>query len=835
MADKQVIEITASQTMHIPSGLKLGVQGDNEVTRLYFSCPRYPSDDVDLYAFPAKYFTYVTPNGTVATPLLVQNEKTEGDALTFDVPVTGDMTKYAGSVGIALCFKNGALDWNVHNAEIECMSGYHVDNPIQQYPDLAQQIATLISQGGELLTKLQNVDSATQNLISNGNAVIASVDPIVEKAAASAEQADAAVAEIKDEREACIEATNNATAATEAAETATTKATAAAENANTAADAANAAAESADTAADAANKAVNSIDAKVTMSTAQATADTKTDVETLKTQLSTLVAATGETDGNSELQDIRAGADGVSYKTAGEAVRTQLNAKIAKTDAMSWEQWFDLHRTGWHGGVTYATGSSSPIGTKTGDNAELVVIPSTRTEANRDDYDGNLMWSGISVNGYIDSDGDPHITAIEGSPEYKTDGSNGDCYRAFLTGFYNAKLYCEAEGSWDWRDTPADGYIPHPKAIRPDGSYRSFYFIARYPMSIDSSGLPASVSGAKVRIRDVSHNSLVTTCRKKGEQYCGLTTSDVFWFQSTFEMKYGTKAMRTVFKGATEYSVQAAATVEETGVKRVIVSKSDAAKFLVGSYVMVGYGTASSGAISLDRQNANTYKYGDSMKILSVEEYDSSNSAITVDVENEFDTTSVVLTDTLTSPVYITSATWKTGACDDILGNDGSPFNALSGKEVFSLSGVEIGHGAYEILADIKVQFTSTSGVITGAAYIVDDAAKITSGDGATTGYTKLDITIPQFNWAYGSGYTADPAYPFFKVQTEGKGSSSTYYGNATYSNTNAGWREWQWFGRLDLWSFAGLRYAALNGWLGSAWWYIASRLSSLRRGVNPA
>lgn len=234
MADKQVIKITSSQVMHIPSGLKLGVQGDNEVTRLYFSCPRYPSDNVDLYDFTTKYFTYITPNGTIATPLLCQNEEADGDTLTFDVPVTGNMTKYSGNVGIALCFKNGALDWNVHNAEIECLSGYHVDNPIQQYPDLAQQIATFIAQGGELLTKMQNASSDMQDIVSNGNAVIASVDATVEKAAASAEKADAAVTAIKAERTACITATKNANTATSNANEATTRANTATSNADAA-------------------------------------------------------------------------------------------------------------------------------------------------------------------------------------------------------------------------------------------------------------------------------------------------------------------------------------------------------------------------------------------------------------------------------------------------------------------------------------------------------------------------------------------------------------------------------------------------------------------------
>ena len=340
MADKQVIEITSSQTMNIPSGLKLGVQGDNEVTRLYFSCPRYPSDSVDLYAFATKYFAYVTPNGNIATPILVQNEKVDGDTLMFDVPVTGDMTKCAGNVGIALCFKNGSLDWNVHNAEIECLSGYHIDNPIQQYPDLAQQIAALVSQGGELMVRLQNMDSGIQDIVSNGNAVIASVDATVQKAADSAEKADAAVEEMQAERTACTEATSAAKTAASEAEDATVKASAAAATASESAT-------KADEAAEKANAAAETIDSKISEETTRAKAAEKEnadaiDAETARAEkaekanadnIATLTSDLQTADGNiSSLQSaVSANESAISEeatraKAAESALSTSVNA-----------------------------------------------------------------------------------------------------------------------------------------------------------------------------------------------------------------------------------------------------------------------------------------------------------------------------------------------------------------------------------------------------------------------------------------------------------------------------------------------------------------------------
>ena len=125
----------------------------------------------------------------------------------------------------------------------------------------------------------------------------------------------------------------------------------------------------------------------------------------------------------------------------GDLVRgiTTLNDKKAdKEDAITWSQWFDLHRTGWHGGVTFPqfASSQSPLGTKTGDNADVVVQTSTATTKGRNDFADkpvtDLMFNGLEVNGYIDEDGEPHITAVKGSPEFSRDGSNGDVYMAFF-------------------------------------------------------------------------------------------------------------------------------------------------------------------------------------------------------------------------------------------------------------------------------------------------------------------------------------------------------------------------------------------------------------------
>lgn len=80
-------------------------------------------------------------------------------------------------------------------------------------------------------------------------------------------------------------------------------------------------------------------------------------------------------------------------------LQEQLESKADKDDAMSWSDWFDMHRTGWRGGVKYPqfSASQSVLGTKTGDNAELVAETSTNTTKGRNDYADKPVSSQRSI------------------------------------------------------------------------------------------------------------------------------------------------------------------------------------------------------------------------------------------------------------------------------------------------------------------------------------------------------------------------------------------------------------------------------------------------------
>lgn len=454
----------------------------------------------------------------------------------------------------------------------------------------------------------------------------------------------------------------------------------------------------------------------------------------------------------------------------------------------------------------YSTTSSTQCA-KMDANAGLVVEPSTNEVQGRDDYVGRNAFSCYRCNGFVDADGVPHVTAIEGDTRFRKDGSNGDVWVLAPTLFWR---FTEDEQYHylSISDGPSFGYDTVPGGLLPNGNRRPFMLYAAYAGG-NIGGKLVSASGLPLWNRTYSHNashgSMVTG---KGAGYSGKTLGDDWYVKAMFLLKYAEKSSQKVFAGCTGYTTQATVSVGESNTNRVIIPTSSASALLVGSSVMCG-------KTSTDRSAAGGYDVFDARRIVSMQEYDQSNTAVYVEGD-AFSTE---------SGYKLSTAPWHSGSCDGVLGTDGTPSAAgrTSSKEPFRIQNIEVMVGAYEILSDVIMRGSAPQ-----EHWVCRDCAKYATS--ITENYEKVGSYAGGFSqW----NYTLDVESQGGLLSPHGKGGSTTTgLGDGYYlpgENTTTLY-EWRGFGALNSWSHAGLWYVTGSGGLGDTTWDFAGRLSAIGR-----
>ena len=360
------------------------------------------------------------------------------------------------------------------------------------------------------------------------------------------------------------------------------------------------------------------------------------------------------------------------------------------------------------------------------------------------------------------------------------------------------------------------GWYPCPAALREDGTLQPFMLWAKYPLSVDASGRPRSTSNAKPLTRTISHNSLITICDYAHSGGGSKTCGDDWYLKIMLLMKYGTKDSQKYFSGTTGHTEQVRPTIEENGVKRVIIATSEANKFQIGSAMMFGTNTSGNN----DRGQATSYDIFDDIRITKIEKYDDNNSAVYFDTEETFDTKTTYL---------LSTSHWWCGACDEVEG-DGSPYNPKSGREPFTIQGIEVAHGFYEIIGNMILKSVGSGWKIYVNYNSLNEATSVTSN------YTDLGYTYP--------AHTTDGwIYPQYLGLTLGvmiaKGigastSSGVCDGTWLHKDSNNGEIEWQSLGSLRNRSDSGLSCVDGSSRLGSAWWGFGGRRSYMSRSLVP-
>lgn len=481
------------------------------------------------------------------------------------------------------------------------------------------------------------------------------------------------------------------------------------------------------------------------------------------------------------------------YEHVGAYLRANLDRRIFTTRIAKWET------------------SHSPACTKMDDNAGLIVEPSTNTYAGRDDYRNIQAFEVFEVNGGADSDGKPWASHWSGRDAgFSRHGTGGNVYMMSRILWYR----------W-WEDEdyyyvsisayPHAGFKAQPGAGLPDGSLREFILYAKYALG-KHNGLAASVSGLANWNRNISHNTMLTYARQVGEAYSGKTTCEDWYLKVMVLIKYATKSVQSVYAGCTSYYLDYQPTVAESDTTRVIIAKASAANLVVGSSVSLGTSRSSNSVL-------------DSTRILSIEDYDNANSAVYLDVVSTFNTS---------TDLHLSTMPWHSGACDGVLGLDGTRTEAgrTNGKEPCVIQGIEIMTGSYEVMSDSVCKYDAE-----GAHIMRVYDTTLASTSAPTSDYVDTGAKLFQGAtdaWHYAEDYEEHDG---MLVPAGGSASATTGVGDAQYTKANT------YVGVIELLSVGGLVYGGADGLgclsvidgLSGGYWIISGRLSpnGRQRGVN--
>ena len=468
--------------------------------------------------------------------------------------------------------------------------------------------------------------------------------------------------------------------------------------------------------------------------------------------------------------------------------------------------------------------STSPTGVKMNANENMVAEPSVGRKEGRDDYAQYGLFHHFTCNFSVDENGFNHVDVLEGQTGFTK-------YGKVQVGEVTMSAWFGVEDTEDailyhYSDVQTD-LTPYPmkESINPDGTISPFMIHAKYAagdidgVPYSSKGLaPANGSQATQARNPVSYTGMITYMHKLGKHYCGTTSWDLFYRQLMMIIKYATTHSQSIMAGCTSYNNQDRNLVEETGVMRVVLTKTQATYYPIGSYVSIGDIGENT---SRDRYYEYIHNKAYSVKVVKTEDVDESNTAVYVDAPEPFDTT-------LTT--WISSMPWRSGATDEVAGSDGSPNSNTSGKDPYKIQGIETCIGAYEVLGNVVMDIVAgADGNPARDVYVCEDASTLTSN--ITTiraSYKKAiaQVVYTNASWQYITEETTDPSLGIM-IPTKTGGGTSTGFADAVYTDqSTSGQKEWLALGYLYYGTGAGLWFLGASAGLAGASWNIVSGVS---------
>ena len=512
-----------------------------------------------------------------------------------------------------------------------------------------------------------------------------------------------------------------------------------------------------------------------------------------------------ETAGQTQIDLIKQNGGGVENALS-NYFALRRNGKVFTTKIYKWET------------------STSPVGVKMNANENMVAEPSVGRTEGRDDYAQYGLFHHFTCNFSVDENGFNHVDALEGQIGFTKYGKV-QVGEVTMSAWFGIEDTTEAV-LYHYSDSQTE-LTPYPmkESINPDGTISPFMIHAKYAAG-DIDGVPYSSKGlapangcqATQARNPVSYTGMITYMHKLGGHYCGTTSWDLFYRQLMMIIKYATTHSQSIMAGCTSYSNQNQNLVEETGVMRVVLTKAQAAGYVIGSYVSIGDVGSNT---NKDRYFSYIHNKAYSVKVTKIEDVDASNAAVYVDAPEAFDTT-------LTT--WISTMPWHSGATDEVAGSDGSPNSNTNGKDPYKIQGIETCIGAYEVLGNVVMDIvTGADGNPARDVYVCEDASTLSSNIATVRANYKKAIAQVAYtaaSWKYITEETTDPNLGIM-IPTKVGGGSTTGFADGLYTDAGtSGQREWLALGNLYYGASAGLWLLnAAAGWSDTDW-HIVSGVS---------
>ena len=459
---------------------------------------------------------------------------------------------------------------------------------------------------------------------------------------------------------------------------------------------------------------------------------------------------------------------------AGETDKYKLLSRFATAAAQAWN------------GKTYTLRSYDPSVsgitkmTPMDDLADKVAaqLCTENTEAVEDWADEDPMTWYIRANALSLEDGTMNITYFEGEDGFDITGEDAPVYTFALA------LWIKEwnDGAYDYisfRTTRGSGYYPDAGDVDPKNKKRPITWHATFPGGLDSKG--ALTSGAGIKAYNFASATAGIQKARQKTIYEGLWNDcDTRWILRMWQLRHFDLENSNIAEGCTNYNYQYMAALPEENVKRVLLSASQAAGFIVGSTVSVGDMGAQS---NKDRWNAWMRNLADLVKVSSIEKVTVNGTeytAINLDISG---------TITTTATTCISTMPWHSGATEALPGHkDGCTFSLTAGKTPLRVAGVEVLDGSYTIGLDPLYDTTANeAGGFDYTVYQCRDSQKLSGSITADYEDTGIVYSGMPSGWNYVKAFIKSKLGVLFPKLISG--SSTTYFKSAFYGANSAGVR----------------------------------------------